>query len=111
VPSGRWTSTLPGLSSTAGFPTWFPDTAIGPFSARVACVVNSSAISYNVESQPRLRLQRIRFIGRNVVLVRPIGGHQQRALASFGFPVSAIRVSAVSGGSTGVIAVTAIQAG
>ena len=49
MPSGRWSAAVTGLSSTAGTPIWLPDVDVRPFSASIACVVNSSAVSYNVE--------------------------------------------------------------
>ena len=49
MPSLPSRQSLTGLSSTAGFLQWFPDTDIRPFSASVATVVNSSAVSYNLE--------------------------------------------------------------
>lgn len=45
-----WPITSVEPARTSGFPTWVPDTAVRPFSASVACVVNSSAISFNVEA-------------------------------------------------------------
>ena len=111
MPSGRFVASITGLSSTAGFPVWFPDSAVRPFSASVACVVNSSAISYNVEAS-------LDYSGSSTFLSSlatwfssGLSAATSNALVSFGFPVTALRLNVVSGSSTGTVAVTALQAG
>jgi hypothetical protein len=111
MPSIPSRQTLTGLSSTNGFPIWFADTAIRPFSASVACVVNSTPISYNVEAS-------LDFTGSSNFISSAatwfssgLSAATSNALASFGFPVSALRVNVVSGSSTGTVAVTFTQAG
>jgi hypothetical protein len=111
MPSNPSRQTLTGLSSTSGFPTWFPDVVIRPFSASVACVVNSSAISYNVEAS-------LDFTGSSNFISTAatwfssgLSASTSNALASFGFPVSALRVNVTSGSSTGTVAATFMQAG
>jgi len=111
MPSIPSRQTLTGLSSTAGFPTWFPDTAIRPFSASVACVVNSTTISYNVEAS-------LDYSGSSTFISSAanwfssgLSAATSNALAAFGFPVTALRLNVVSGSSTGTVAVSVIQAG
>jgi hypothetical protein len=111
MPSLPSRQTLTGLSSTAGFPIWFPDTAVRPFSASVAAVINSTTISYNVEAS-------LDFSGSSTFISTAatwfssaLSAATSNALAAFGFPVSALRLNVVSGSSTGTVAVTFVQAG
>jgi hypothetical protein len=111
MPSNLSRQTLTGLSSTAGFLQWFPDVDIRPFSASVACAVNSSAISYNIEAS-------LDYTGSSAFISTAatwfssgLSAATSNALASFAFPVSALRVNVVSGSSTGTVAATFAQAG
>ena len=110
MPSNPSRQTLTGLSSTAGFLTWFPED-VRPFNVSVAAVINSSAISFNVEAS-------LDYTGSSTFISTAatwfssgLAASTSNALASFAFPVSALRVNVVSGSSTGTVAVTFNQAG
>ena len=102
---------LATLSSTAGFPTWFRDTTIRPFSASVAAVVNSSAISYNVEASLDFSGSSSFISSAATWFSSGLSASTSNALASFGFPVSALRLNVVSGSSTGTVTASFVQAG
>jgi hypothetical protein len=110
MPSAISRQTLTGLSSTSGFLQWFPED-IKPFSVSVSAVVNSSAISFNVECS-------LDYTGSSTFISTAatwfssgLAASTSNALVNFAFPVSALRVNAVSGSSTGTISATFNQAG
>jgi hypothetical protein len=110
MPSIASRQTLTGLSSTAGFPQWFPDTAIRPFSVAVSAAVNSSSVTYNVEYS----LDAGSSVFNSTAATWWSSGssaQSSNALVAFNFPVSVIRINATAGSSTGVISATFIQAG
>jgi hypothetical protein len=111
MPSNPSRSTVTGLSSTAGFQTWFPDTAVRPFSVSVSAAVNSSAVSYNIEASLDYSGSSSFVSSAATWFSSGLSAATSNALASFGFPVSALRLNVVSGSSTGTVAATFIQAG
>jgi hypothetical protein len=111
MPSGRWTTTLIGLSSTNGTPVWVTDSAIRPFAITVASVVNTSAVSYNVEVS-------LDYTGSSTFLSSlatwfssALSAQTSNALLALSTPISALRLNVVSGSSTGTVTVTALAAG
>jgi hypothetical protein len=111
MPSSPVRQSITGLSSTSGFPLWFPDVAVRPFSVAVSAVINSTTISYNVECS-------LDYTGSSTFISTAatwfssaLSAATSNALASFGFPVSALRLNVVSGSSTGTVAATFVQAG
>jgi hypothetical protein len=112
MPSNPFRATLTGLSSTSGFPTWFPDTAVRPFSVGIGCAVNSSAATYNVEHSFDFTGSSI-FISSNATWFQnsTISAASSNLTGSYSFPVAAIRLNVTAGSSTGTVAFTAVQAG
>ena len=49
MPSNPYRAITTGLSTSAGYPTYVPDTGIRPFNIGIGCVVNSTSVTYSVE--------------------------------------------------------------
>jgi len=118
VPSNPAVLTVTGLSSTAGYPMWFPDYDVRPFNIGIGTVVNSTGTqTYSVEHT----------FGYQGFLSSDFNGWQSslatwyantgivsatsNANGNYAFPVSAIRLNVISGSSQGSVACTLIQAG
>jgi hypothetical protein len=111
MPSIAFRTILTGLSSSSGFPTWFPDTAVRPFSVGIGCVVNSSAATYNVEHSFDYTGSSA-FISSNATwFSSAISAATSNAFGSYAFPISALRLNVTAGSSTGTVSATFIQAG
>lgn len=113
MPSGRYLTTLTGISSTSSsYPTWFPDTAVRPFSVSVSAAVNSSAVAYTVNHT-------LDYTGSSVFISTAatwfpssgITGATTNAFTAYTFPVTAIQLASTAGSSTGTITLTIVQAG
>jgi hypothetical protein len=111
MPSAANRQTTTGLSSTAGFDLWIPDTSVRPFSLTVASVVNSSAVTYNIEASLDYTGSST-FISSNATwFSSALSAAASNALTAFNFPISALRLNVTAGSSTGTVAVTFVQAG
>jgi hypothetical protein len=109
MPSGKWTASVTGLSSTGGLPTLFTDYAPGPFSLGVA-VVGSSGTTYNVEVS--LGAGSSTFISSAATWFSSLAsGLTGNSLIGITTPVTAIRLNTTAGSSTSVTTISAIQAG
>lgn len=111
----RWTTTVTGLSSSAGsFPIYVPDIMQNPFAIGIGCVMNStSAITaYNVEHTFDYTGSSI-FISSNATwfINSTISQASSNLTGNYAFPVSAIRPNVTAGSSIGTLTVTLIQAG
>jgi hypothetical protein len=110
----RWSQTVTGLSSTAGFPILVPDVTQTPFNIGIGCVMNStSAItSYNIEHTFDYTGSSV-FISSNATWFQnsTISGASSNLTGNYAFPVSAIRPNVTAGSSQGTLTVTMIQAG
>ena len=79
--------------------------------ASVAAVVNSSAISYNVEASLDFSGSSSFISSAATWFSSGLSASTSNALASFGSPVSALRLNVVSGSSTGTVTASFVQAG
>jgi hypothetical protein len=111
MPSIPFRATVTGLSSTNGTPVWFPDTAVRPFSVGIGCVVNSSAVTYNIEHSFDYTGSSTFISSAATWFSSAISAATSNTFGSYGFPVSALRLNVTAGSSTGTVSVTAIQAG
>jgi hypothetical protein len=109
MPSGRWVQTLTGLSSTNGFPIYFPDWAIRPFGLGIS--VAGSSATYNVEISQDYTGSSA-FISSNATWFSSLASAQvSSGFFSVSVPVSAVRLNVTAGSSTATTTITAIQAG
>jgi hypothetical protein len=108
----RWSTTITGLSSTFGYPGYFPDVTMTPFAIGVGAVVNSTAITYNVEHTFDYTGSST-FISSNATWFQNTGITAQASNkdGNYAFPVSGIRPNVTAGSSTGTLTITLIQAG
>lgn len=112
MPSGIYKNSITGLSSTAGYAMYFPDWMVRPFSVSVACTVNSTVAAYTVEHS-------LDYTGSSTFISTAatwwpssgITAAATNAFTAYNFPVTAIRLNSTAGSSTGVISITAVQAG
>jgi len=111
MPSMPSKQVLTGLSSTNGFPIWFSDVAIRPFSVSVSAATNSSNANYSVEVSNDYTGSST-FISTAATWFSSIlSAATTNAFVSIGFPVTAVRINSTGGSSTGVITATFVQAG
>ena len=73
--------------------------------------MNSSAISYNVEASLDFSGSSSFISSAATWFSSGLSASTSNALASFGFPVSALRLNVVSGSSTGTVTASFVQAG
>jgi hypothetical protein len=117
MPSVPFRATLTGLSSTAGFPTWFPDIyANTPFNIGIGVTVNSSAVTYNIEHSfdytGNISTDFNGFTSSQATWFQhsTLSGQTSNSNGNYSFPVTAIRLNTTAGSSTGQVTVTLIQA-
>jgi len=111
MPTLAYRNTLTGLSTTSGYPIWFPDTGVRPFAIGIGCVVNSTNVTYNIEHT-------FDYTGSSTFISTAatwftnsgITAQTSNANGNYAFPVSSIRLNVTAGSSTGTVAVTFIQA-
>jgi hypothetical protein len=77
----------------------------------VACVINSSTISYNVECSLDYSGSSTFVSSAATWFSSALSAATSNALAAFGFPVTALRLNVVSGSSTSTVSATFVQAG
>lgn len=112
MPSNRAVFTLTGLSSTNGFPIYFPDTAIRPFSLSISCVISSTTAAYTVEHS-------LDYSGSSAFLSTAatwfpssgITAATTNAFTAYTYPVTATRLNSTGGSSAGTFTMTVVQAG
>jgi hypothetical protein len=112
MPSILWQKTLIGLSSTDGFPIYFPDTDIRPFAVTVATY--SASNTYNVEHT-------LDYTGSSTFISTGATWFQNSTqsgaagvslLSNYGFPVGAIRLNVTAGSTTNAgVTMKILQAG
>ncbi len=99
---------LTGLSSTSGFPQWFPED-VRPFSVSVA--VSGSSATFNVEISNDYTGSSA-FISSNAVWYSSLAAAVvSTAFFSIGAACTAIRLNVTAGSSTAVTSVSFVQAG
>jgi hypothetical protein len=113
MPSGRYTTTLTGISSTSSsYPTYFPDTSIRPFSVSVSAAVNSTSVAYTINHT-------LDYTGSSAFVSTAatwfpssgITAATTNAFTAYTFPVTAIQLASTAGSSAGTVTVTIVQAG
>lgn len=112
MPSCPYSITVTGLSSTFGYPTYFPDTMIRPFNIGIGCIVNSTSVTYNVEHS-------FDYTGSSTFTSTAATWFQNSGISAkstnqdgnYAYPVSAIRLNVTAGSSTGTVQMVLIQAG
>lgn len=107
-----FTDTLTGLSTTGGYPIWYPDITKNPFTVSVSAVVNSSNIAFTVQHTLDYTGSST-FISSNAnwFASSGIAAASTNAFTAYTFPVTAIRLNSTAGSSTSIITMTAVQAG
>ena len=111
MPSILWQKTLIGLSSTDGFPIWFPDTDIRPFAVTVATY--SASNTYNVEHTLDYTGSSA-FISSNATWFQNStqSGVVANVISNYAFPVTAIRLNVTAGSTTNTgVTMKILQAG
>jgi hypothetical protein len=105
-------NTLTGLSTTGGYPTYFPDLTRNPFLVSVSAAVNSTAVVFSAEHTFDYTGSSV-FISSNARWYASTGitAAATTAFTVYTFPVTAIRINSSTGSSIGTIAVTMLQAG
>lgn len=110
----RWSTTVTGLSSTAGFPVYVPDVMQTPFAIGIGCTISSTSATtaYNIEHTFDYTGSSA-FISSNATWFQnsTISAASSNLSGNYAFPVSAIRPNVTAGSSVGVLTVTFIQAG
>jgi hypothetical protein len=108
-------NTLTGLSSTNGFPVYFPDLQETPFSVSVsASPASSASAGFTVEhSFDYLGPQSSVWISSNAVWFPSSGiaAISSNSYTAYTYPVTAIRLNSTGGSSTNVVTFTIVQAG
>jgi hypothetical protein len=117
MPSVPFRQTITGLSSTAGFATWWPDYyGDTPFNVGIGVTVNSSNVSWNIEHTfdrlGNLSSNFNNFISSAATwfLHSTLSGQSSNASGNYAFAVTGIRLNVTAGSSTGTTTVTLIQA-
>ena len=107
-----WQKTLIGLSSTDGFPIYFPDTDIRPFALTVATYASSQ--TYNVEHSLDYTGSSA-FISSNATWFQnstQSGAIGVNLISNYAFPVTAIRLNVTAGSTTNTgVTMKILQAG
>jgi hypothetical protein len=112
MPSIASRQTLTGMSSTGGFPQWFPDTAIRPFSVAVSAAVNSTGTqTFNIEYSEDYSGSSTFISTAATWFSSGSSAQTSNALAAFSFPVTALRINVTAGASQGTVTATFVQAG
>jgi hypothetical protein len=120
MPSAPAVLSVTGLSSTFGLGSslvWFPDPYIRPFAIGVGCIVNSTAVVYNVEhafdyfGQYSSGINGWTSSQATWFQNTGITGATTNANGNYAFPVTAIRLNVTAGSSTGTVTGRFIQAG
>jgi hypothetical protein len=106
--------TLTGLSSTNGFPLWFPDVLNNPFNLGIGVAVNSTATtpSWNMEAA-------FGFTGTSAWIssndtwfqLSGLASNSSNATGNVAFPCAALRLNVTAGASQQTITATVIQSG
>jgi hypothetical protein len=112
MPSLPYRYTLTGLSSTAGYPVYFPDYMVRPFNIGIGCVTASSSTTFNVEHT-------FDYTGSSTFISTAatwminsgISAISCNISGNYAYPVSAIRLNVTAGSSTNTVTLTIIQAG
>ncbi len=111
MPSGRFSITITGISSTAGYMSpYVPDTAVRPFNIGVGVV--STGQVYTVEHT-------FDYTGSSAFISSNATWFPNNALtakscnldSNYAYPVSAIRIQSSAGSSVAAVTLTLIQAG
>lgn len=112
MPSARYSATLTGLSTTTGYLTYFPDTAIRPFSVAVSAAINSTNAVYTVQHSLDYTGSSA-FISSNANWFPSSGitAATTNAFTVYDWPVTSIRLNSSAGSSAGTITMTIVQAG
>lgn len=110
--ANAYRTTLTGLSSTGGFPIYFPDLYQTPFSVAVSAAVNSSNAAFTVEHSLDYTGSSD-FVSSNATWFPSSGitAATTNAFTFYNFPVTAIRLNSTGGSSAGTVALTIVQAG
>jgi hypothetical protein len=120
MPSNPVVLTVTGLSSSAGTPTWFPDTIGGfsPFNIGIGTVVNSTGTqTYNIEHTfdyfGNLSSGFNGFLSSLATWYANTGisAATSNANGNYAFPVTAIRLNVTAGASQGTVTAKLVQAG
>jgi hypothetical protein len=111
MPSILFQKTLIGLSSTDGFPIYFPDTTIRPFAVTVATY--SASNTYNVEHTLDYTGSSA-FISSNATWFQNStqSGAVSNLISNYAFAVGAIRLNVTAGSTTNTgVTMKILQAG
>jgi hypothetical protein len=108
----RNSQTITGLSSTAGFPFWFPDIMQNPFNVSIAVSASSSATNYNVEGA-------FGFTGTSAwnssadtwFVMTGFSTVVGNNTGNVAFPVPVLRLNVTAGSSQTVFTATVLQSG
>jgi hypothetical protein len=118
MPSLPFRQTITGLSSTAGFATWFPDIyAKPPFNVGIGVEVNSTGVTWEIDHcfsyLGNLSSNFNGFQSSNATWFQhsTLAGQSSGAVGNYAFPVTAVRGNVVSGSSTGQVTFNFVQAG
>lgn len=112
MPSGRYSATLTGLSTTTGYLLYFPDTAVRPFSVSVSAAISSTNAVFTVQHSLDYTGSSA-FISSNATWFPSSGitAATTNAFTVYDWPVTAIRLNSSAGSSAGTITMTIVQAG
>ncbi len=108
----RYVNTLTGLSTTNGYPVYFPDVTIASFNLSVACVAGSTTLSFSVEHS--LDYGSSVFVSTAATWYKSSGidnVSSGNTFTAYTYPVSAVRLNSTAGSSTATVTMTIQQAG
>lgn len=119
MPAGIYTVTLTGLSSSSGYPVFFPDIRqTAPFSVSIACVTASSSSGFSVQyslDYPGPNSSGLTGAWNSTSATwfnsTGISGASSTLLTNYNMPVTAIRLNSTGGSSTNTVTMTIVQNG
>jgi hypothetical protein len=117
MPAGLvWRNTVVGNSSTYGLGSsqcFYPDIFRNPFNIGISVAVNSTGITFSVESTMDYNGFSSAFISTAANWFPNSGLTAQTSggTGNYAYPVTAIRLNVTAGSSTGTATITCIQAG
>jgi hypothetical protein len=121
MPVAPYVVSLTGLSSSSGFPTWFPDIRqTSPFNVSVAVVAASSSLAFSVQHSLDYPGPNSSGYGSsggwnstaaNWFNSSGISGNSCSAFTNYSYAVSAIRLNSTAGSSLASVTMTIVQSG
>jgi len=126
MPANIFRATVTGLSSNAnngaqtnssGYPTYYPDIYVTPFSIGIGVTVNSTGVTWNIEHTfdylGNLSSNFVGFLASAATWFQhsTLSNQSSNGNGNYAFGVTGIRLNVTAGSSTGTTTMTLVQAG